>query len=79
MALRNLLSIFLKWSTHRVHPLFQKRGLDRTWIFRGEVAGKEGWFFSAGERGCSSYIKNKKKSEILNDKKNYKQANVYLP
>ena len=34
-----------------------------------EVAGKEGWlFWAGGGRNGSCYIKNKLKSEILNDK-----------
>ena len=54
---------------------FSKRedvGLDRTLIF------KRGMTFLREEvGGCCFYIKNKLKSEILNDKKVYKQ-NVFL-
>ena len=59
-------------------PNFQKGGgLDRTLIFRGGVGGNEGVTFSnflrGGEGGCNFYIKDKLKSEMFNDKKNYQQ------
>ena len=46
---------------------FSKRGgLDRTSNFRGGgVPGKRGRLF---QEGCNCHIKNKLKSEILNDK-----------
>ena len=50
-------------------PNFQKRGSDRISIFRGRLLEKRGDFFSGVGRGCSFYIKNKLKSEILNYKK----------
>ena len=68
---------------HSVHPLspgglsllanFQKKGPDKISIFRGKLLEKRGWHFGAGGgRDRSFYIKNKIKSEILNDEKNYK-------
>ena len=83
-----MLNIFLKWSTYLMYtplsagglnllPNFQKRGPDRIWIFRGRLLEKRGDFFLQGGRGYSFYIKNKLKSEILNDKKkNYNQKSV---
>ena len=47
------------------HQIFKKGELNRVSIFRG-IAGKEGVTFSGG---CSFYIKNKRKSEIFNNKK----------
>ena len=47
-------------------------GPEKISIFRGRLLEKRGWPFSAGGRGCSFYVKNKLKPEILNDKK-YKQ------
>ena len=53
---------------------FQKGGLDRTSIFRGErVAEKEGKVVVTifrGVGGCNFYVKNKLKSEIFNIFKN---------
>ena len=46
---------------------FSKGRLDRTAIFIGGVAGKEGGDFFRDN--CNFYIKNKLKSEIFNDKK----------
>ena len=50
-----------------VHPLSAGRGggLDRTSNFGGGGAGKRGRLF---QEGCNCHIKNKLKSEILNDK-----------
>ena len=56
--------------------LYQNSRLDRMSIFRGGVAGTERVTFSKG--GCSFYIKNKLKSEILNDKKKFVHKNVFL-
>ena len=50
-------------------PNFQKRGTDRISVFRGRLLEKRGNFFDVGGRDCSFYIKNKLKSENLNDKK----------
>ena len=64
---------------HRVHPLsvgglnlppnFQKSGPDRISILRGRLLVKGSDYFRKGGKGCSFYIKNKLKSETLNDKK----------
>ena len=80
MALKKYVKHFFKVIyLHHMHPLsdgglnllpnFLKRGPDRITIFRGRLLEKRGDFFSAGKRGCIFYIKNKLKSEILNDKK----------
>ena len=50
-------------------PNFQIKVPDRISIIRGRLLEKRG-DFSGGGRGCSFYIKNKLKSDILNDKKN---------
>ena len=66
---------------HRVHPTFcwgiesptkfsKKGDLTGFQFLEEKIAGKEGRLFSAGETGCNVYIKNKLKSEVLNDKKN---------
>ena len=87
---RSSLNIFLKWSSYILcthfllggwisYQIFKKGGLAGSQFLEG-VAGKEGWLFLRGGSGCSFYIKNKLKSEILIDKKIiYKQKNVYLP
>ena len=49
-------------------PKFSKRGLDRTSTFREVLLGKRRVTFFRGE-GCNFHLKNKFKSEILNDKK----------
>ena len=79
-----MLNVFLKVVyLHSVHslspeglsllPNFQKMGFDRISIFRGRLLEKRGQlFWAGGGRDRSFYIKNKLKSEILNDKKNYK-------
>ena len=53
-----------------LRPNFQKGGLDRISVFRGEVAGKEEVTFS---REVQFLHKNKLKSKIFNDKKVCKQ------
>ena len=62
-------------------PNFQKVGLDRTSNFRGRLVGKR-WvtFFGGGGEGGGSkfYIKDKLKSEILNDKKQLINKNSFL-
>ena len=57
----------------------KKRAWQDLNIYR-KVGGEEGVTFLAGggkDRSC--YIKNKLKSEILNDKKKTTNGNVYLP
>ena len=85
---RSTLNIFLKVIyLHSVHPLsperlslllnFQKRGPCRISIFRGRLLEKRSWlFWVGGGRYRSCYVKNKLKSEILNDKKNYKPKSL---
>ena len=53
-----------------LRPNFQKGGLGRISVFRGEVAGKEEVTFS---REVQFLHKNKLKSKIFNDKKVCKQ------
>ena len=53
--------------------MFKKGGLKGSQFLEGRCWKRGGNFFElGGGRDCSFYIKNKLKSEILNDKKNYK-------
>ena len=74
---------FKKWSSYIVctpfllrgwvPTKFSKKGPDRISIFRGRLQEKRGWlFWAGGGRDRSWYVKNKLKSGILNDEKNYK-------
>ena len=56
---------------------FSKKGLDMISIFRGRLLEKTGWHFcTGGGRDRSFYMKNKLKSEILNNK-NPANQNIY--
>ena len=58
---------------------FKIRTLEGISIFRGRLVEKTGDFLGRGWRDHSCYIKNKLKSELLNDKKKATNQNVYLP
>ena len=49
--------------------IFQKRELDRTPNFRGNLLGKKAVTFFREGGGYNCHIKDKLKSEIFNDKK----------
>ena len=88
MASKKYFKYFLKWSTYIVCtpvllrglsllPNFQKKGPDMISIFRGRLLEKTGWHFcTGGGRDRSFYIKNKLKSENLNNK-NPANQNIY--
>ena len=60
-----------------LQPNFQKEGgLDRISTFRGVLLGKRGVTLFRG--GCNFHIKNKLKSEIVNDKKSL-YAKIFFP
>ena len=60
------------WASDQI---FKKGDLDKISVFRGGCSKKGEWVFSGG---CSFHIKNKLKSEIFNDKKNFINKNVFL-
>ena len=72
-----MLNNFLKWYIYIVCTpsllgdwiSHQKSGPDRISILRGRLLVKGSDYFRKGGKGCSFYIKNKLKSETLNDKK----------
>ena len=55
---------------------FQKGGPDRSLIFRGKLVGKRRVTFLGG--GLQFYMKNKIKSEIFNNKKKFRNKNVFV-
>ena len=81
---RSTLKISLKWSTYIVCnlppslsfgglcllPIFLKKGPDRISVLIGRLLEKRGWlFWAVGGSDRSFCIKNKLKSEILNNNK----------
>ena len=63
---------FLLGGLNLLPKYFKKGGVTGSEFLEGGFWKRRVTFFSMGE-ACSFYIKNKLKSEILNDKKNYKK------
>ena len=64
------------WGAQICDQIFKKGCLTGSQFLEGGCRKRGGDFFQQG-RGCNFYIKNKLKSEILNNNKKFINKNVY--